>query len=267
MASSLIAVLACAPLAAQWISYPTPGVPRTSDGKPNLQAPAPRANGKPDLSGVWQLEPRPCVPNGVQPCEDYVAGPEFFDLGARLKGGIPYQPWAKERVQKNLSGFGENDPVALCKPGGIARVMTYPQYRKFVQLPGLFIVLSERETTFRQIFMDGRPLPADPNPSWLGYSVGKWQDDTLVVETNGFRDDIWLDRNGSPLTSVGKVTEKFRRVNYGNLEVEMTIDDSKAYTAPWTVKLHYLLVPDTDLLEYHCDENEKDVKHFVGQEK
>jgi hypothetical protein len=143
--------------------------------------------------------------------------------------------------------------------------LTYPPYRKLIQMPGLVVILSERDVTFRQIFIDGRPLPKDPNPSFNGYSVGRWEGDTLIVDTIGFRDGIWLDRKGSPLTDAGRMTERFRRTNFGNLEIEVTIDDSKAYTKPWTIKLHQLLVPDTDLLEYYCQDNEKDTAHIVGK--
>jgi hypothetical protein len=135
-------------------------------------------------------------------------------------------------------------------------------YRKFVQTPGLLLILSERNVTYRQIFLDGRPLPDDPNPSFSGYSTGAWKGDTLEVRTNGLRDDTWLDRNGSPMTASAKLTERFRRVNLGRMEVEVTVDDPKAYTAPWTVKLTELLAPDTELLDYNCLENEKDVAHF-----
>ena len=157
---------------------------------------------------------------------------------------------------------GKDDPLSGCLPGGIIKMQTGPFFNKIVQAPGLVLVLNEREATYRQIFMDGRPLPVDPQPSWRGYSTGKWDGDTLVVQTNGFRDGIWLDRNGSPLTDAAKVTERFRRVNYGQLEIEITVDDPKAYTAPWTVKLNHLIVLDTELLEFICLENEKDAPHL-----
>lgn len=263
-----VGIIVCAispSLVAQWLNQPGSGIPRKADGKPDLSAPAPRLNGHPDLSGIWQLEPNICNPQGLNPCDDYQAGPEFGNLGARLGSDVPYQPWAVEFIQKIAPGQGKDDPVALCKPGGLVRLLTYPQYRKLLQMPGLVLILSERETTFRQIFVDGRSLPSDPNPTWLGYSVGKWDGDTLVVESVGFRDGIWLDRKGSPLTSAGKITEKYRRPNVGNLEIEITIDDPKAYTKPWTVKLHEVLVPDTDLLEYQCGDNEKDAVHSIGK--
>jgi hypothetical protein len=142
---------------------------------------------------------------------------------------------------------------------------TTPLFRKIVQTSGLVVILNERNAEYRQIFTDARPLPADPQPSWNGYSSGKWDGDTLVVQSVGFRDGLWLDAGGSPLTESGKITERFHRVNYGKLEIEITVDDSKAYTKPWTVKLTQLLAPDTDLLDYYCSENEKDVSHLVGK--
>jgi len=250
----------------QWLDYRTPGTPRLPNGKPNLTAPAPRVNGHPVLSGIWQLEPSPCAPDSIQACGgDYQGGPEFGNIGARLPGGLPYQPWASELVKIRTAGLGKDDPVALCRPGGALRLLTYPPYRKIIQTAAETIILSERDVTYRQIFTDGRPLPRDPSPSWNGYSTGKWQGDTLVVETIGFRDGTWLDRKGSPITESARMTERFRRTNFGNLEIEITIDDRKAYTAPWNVKLHQLLVPDTDLLDYYCNDNEKDNAHILGK--
>jgi hypothetical protein len=250
------------PLCAQWLNYPTPGIPRLPDGKPNLSAPAPRTSDrKPDLSGIWGLN-APCPPDG---CGDYTAAPEFSNLGASLKDGLPYQPWAAELVKKRTADLGRDDPVAWCKPAGALRMLTYPPPRKIIQLPGLVVILSERDVTYRQIFTDGRPLPKDPEPSWNGYSTGKWEGDTLVVQTNGFRDGIWLDRIGSPLTDAAEMTERFRRVNYGHLEIEVTIDDPKAYTKPWSVKLNQRIVLNTELLDYYCMDNEKDDNHLVGK--
>lgn len=255
------------PLSAQWLNYPTPGTPRLPNGRPNLAAPTPRrGDGKPDLSGVWQLEPAHCNPSDpVGTCgQDYVGGPEFGYIGARLSTPLPYLPWAAELAKQRAAGMGKDDPVALCKPAGALRLLTYPPYRKILQMPGLVVILSERDVTFRQIFTDGRPLPDDPNPSYNGYSVGRWEGDALVVNTIGFRDGIWLDRRGSPLTEAGSMIERFRRTNFGNLYVDVTINDPKAYTKPWTVELHEMLVPDTDLLEYYCQDNEKDTSHIRG---
>lgn len=257
-----VAAVLASPVSAQWLNYPTPGVPRLANGKPNLSAPAPRrADGKPDLSGLWQLEAA-CPPEG---CADYPAAPEFLNIGAKLKGGLPYQPWTADLVEKRAVDLGRDDPVARCRPAGAIRSLTFPPPRKVLQLPGLIVILSERDVTYRQIFTDGRPLPKDPDPSWNGFSTGKWQGDTLFVQTIGFRDGIWLDRKGNFITDAAKMTERFRRVDYGHLEIEVTIDDPKAYTRPWTIKLNELILLDTELLEYYCLDNEKDATHLVGK--
>jgi len=257
------ALVAASPTPAQWLNYPAAGIPRLPNGKPNLAAPAPRTNdGKPDLSGVWDvLHNRPCPPEG---CADMWIPQEFLDIGWGLKGGLPYQPWAAETVKKRMAENRLSDPNWKCLPTGIVRMYTTPLYRKIIQTSGLVLILNEREAMYRQIFTDGRPLPEDPQPSWTGYSTGKWQGDTLVVQTSGFRDGIWLDANGSPLTESANITERLRRVNFGTLEIEITVNDPKAYTRPWTVKLTQLLKPDTDLLDYYCIENEKDGPHLSG---
>jgi len=263
----VVVVLTIAPAAAQWLQYPTPGVPRDSQGKPNLAAPAPRtSDGKPDLSGLWQLDTS-CPPQGcegVNQVGDYPVAPEFRNFGARLPNGLPYQPWAAALVKQRSEQNGKDDPVTLCKPADVLRLLTFPPPRKLLQVPGLVVILSERDVTYRQIFTDGRPLPKDPEPSFNGYSTGRWMNDTLVVETNGLREG-WLDRRGSPLTEAARITERFRRVNYGRLEIEVTVDDSKAYTTPFTVALNQKILLDTDLLEYHCNDNEKDRAHLVGK--
>jgi hypothetical protein len=250
------------PAGAQWVQYRTPGIPRLPDGAPNLNAPAPRAaNDKPDLSGVWVDEDnRPCPPNN---CDDMLTPQEFWDIGWALKGGLPYQPWAAAVVKERGEARGRADPTSRCLPGGILKLHTDPLYRKIVQTPALVLILNERNAMYRQIFTDGRPLPDDPQPTWNGYSSGRWDGDRLVVTTAGFRDDTWLDRKGSPLTGTGKIVERYHRVSYGKLEIEITVDDRKAYTAPWTVTLHQNLKPDTDLLDYVCLENEKDQRHIA----
>jgi len=258
----VVALAAAAPAGAQWLHYPTPGIPRDARGEPNLSAPAPRAaDGKPDLSGVWQLG-TVCPPEG---CVDYPIPREFGNFGASLQGGLPYQPWAAALVKERSALQGRDDPVAWCKPSGVLRLLTFPPPRKLLQLPGLVVMLSERDVTFRQIFTDGRPLPTDPEPSFNGYSTGRWLKDTLVVETIGLRDGLWIDRAGSPMTDAARITERFRRVNFGRLEIEVTVNDPKAYTKPWTVTLNQTLMADTDLLEYHCNDNEKDRTHLVGK--
>jgi hypothetical protein len=256
MAAACVAVLLLStPVDAQWLKQPSAGAPRKADGTADLAAAAPRTSeNRPDLSGIWYLEATGCGSFG---CGDYVAGPEFLNFDARVPGGLPYQPWAAELVKQRTAEFSRDDPVALCRPGGVFRFLTFPPPRKFVQLPGLFLILSERDVTYRQIFTDGRALPADPEPTWNGYSVGRWENDVLVVETIGLRDGTWIDRAGSPLTAAAKLTERFRRLSYGRAEVTVTLDDAKAYTKPWSVTLPYVLAPDTELLDYHCTDNEK----------
>src|SRR6266853_1710833 len=254
------ALLASLPALAQWLNYPTPGIPKTPSGLPNLGAPTPRtAEGKPDFSGTWEAE------NTLPPGQDLQIGEQFLDLGSRLKGGLPYQPWAADIVNVRRMANAKDDPETRCLPISVVRSHTYPTLKKIVQVPGLIVILDEHNASYRQIFTDGRPLPIDPQPSWNGYSSGKWEGDTLVVETIGFRDEIWLDKRGSPMTDVAKMTERIRRVNYGNLEIEVTIDDSKAYNKPWTTKLNQFIVLNTDLLDYICLENEKDIPHLVGK--
>lgn len=253
-----------APLPAQWLNYPTPGVPKTAKGEPNLNAPAPRTkDGKPDFSGMWEAEKnRPCPPDG---CADMETGYQFADIGWGLKGGLPYQPWAAALVKARMEENGKDDPGSHCLPTGPIKLHLTPLMKKIIQIPGLIVILNEREVTYRQIFTDGRPLPEDPQPSANGYSTGRWDGDTLVVETNGFRDGIWLDRKGSPMTEAAKMTERFRRVNYGHLEIEITVDDPKAYTKPWTIKLNQYIVLNTEMIDYFCAENEKDAAHLVGK--
>ena len=254
-----------APLRAQWLHYPTPRVPKTSNGAPNLAAPTPRtADGKPDFSGIWDTERnRPCPPGG---CADMEVPQEFVNIGWSLKSGLPYQPWARELVKQRMEQQGKDDPTSHCLPGGIVKLHTTPLFRKIIQVPGLVAILYERNASYRQIFTDGRPLPTEIGlPSENGFSVGKWEGDTLVVQTTGFTDGLWLDRSGSPMTDAAKLTERFRRVNYGKMEVEMTVDDPKAYTAPWTITLNQFIQLDTELLDYICLENERDISHLVGK--
>jgi hypothetical protein len=260
-----ICVAAFAQLAgAQWIDYPTANVPRTPDGKPDLMAPAPRAtDGKPNLSGMWfsaevlpECSEADCIPQMNLPADQ-------INIGRTLPGGKPpYQPWAANLVEERTANGAKDDPHAHCLPPNFPRAFSLPQYIKIVQTPGLTIVLHEFNGSYRQIFTDGRPLPDDPLPAWSGYSTGHWEGDTLVVESSGFRDDLWLDLSGSPLTSAARVVERFKRPSYGKLDIEVTVDDPKAYTRPWTVTLHQNVVLDTELIEETCLENERDTELF-----
>lgn len=259
--SALVCGLFLPSLAAQWIDYPTAGVPRTRDGKPSLTAACPRtADGKPDLSGMWETVHRSAAPplNGCFPTAE-----EFGNIGYSFPEGLPFQPWAAELVAKRRPEGRIHDPITNCLPAGVIRMHTHPLVKKVIQTPGLVVILNELYASYRQIFTDGRPLPVDPNPSWNGYSSGRWDGDTLVVETIGFRDGIWLDGAGSPLTEAAKITERFHRADFGHLEIEITVDDPKAYTKPWTVKLNQIIKLDTDLLDYICQEGERDVQHLV----
>ncbi|HXH24367.1 MAG TPA: hypothetical protein VNI78_03895 [Vicinamibacterales bacterium] len=235
-----------APLLAQlpgWINYPTPGIPRHPDGKPHLSAPTPRTpDGKPDLSGLWR------------PAATLVG-----DISRGMKPGetVPFQPWAEELYKKRRATESKDDPTASCIVGGVPRSDLVPYPFKILTVPGLTVILYEAVHSYRQIFTDGRPLPVDPNPAWFGYSVGRWDGDTFVVETTGFNDNVWLDNFGKPATSALRVTERFRRKNFGQMDVEITIDDPKAYTRPWTVTLPLALQPDTEIIEYMCNENNK----------
>jgi hypothetical protein len=262
-ALSSLAVLAL-PLAAQWVNYPTAGVPRLSNGKPDLSASAPRAvDGHTDLSGLWGAVVNvPCPPDG---CLDLPLNRQFLDIGSRIEGGLPFQPWAAAVHAQRSADNDKDAPSTHCLPYSNVEMHTTPLYRKIVQMPDMLAILNEHDAFFRQIYTDGRPLPADPQPSWRGYSSGKWEGNTLVVQTVGFRDGQWLDMGGSPMTDAAKMTERFSRPDFGHLEIEITVDDSKAYTKPWTTKLNQVIVLNTELLDYICAENEKDLLHLVGR--
>jgi len=247
-------------LLAQWPGYPTQGVPRLPDGKPNLAASAPRtSDGRPDLSGIWNyagvlgLRGRPPDPPPGTPPQA-----TFWNIEAGFKDGLPFQPWAAELRRQRMAVESKDNPDAACLPLGHMQLHTHSQPRKIVQTRDLIVIIYEANAGVRQIFMDGRPAPNnDPQPWWFGYSRGWWEGDTLVVETTGFRDDGWLDVNGAPLTSAGKLTERFRRPNFGTLEIDVTIDDAKAYTRPWTVRVNQRLLVDTELIEFVCLENDQ----------
>jgi hypothetical protein len=239
----------CAP--AQWLDYPTPGIPRTADKKPDLKAAVPKkANGQPSLNGIW-----------------LVPGLKYLiNIAADLKPGeVPFQPWAEAEYKKRMDERGKDDPNNFCLPSIIPEKIAVTSPWKMVEVPGEVIILYESRTIYRQIFTDGRPLPKDPNPAWQGYSIGHWEGDTFVVETAGSNGKGWLDTNGHPVTEKLKVTEKYRRRDFGHMEIEITIDDPGAYTKPWVVKEVAEYQPDTELLEYICEENNKDVGHFVGK--
>jgi hypothetical protein len=229
------------PLHAQWLNYPTPGTPRLRNGQPNLSAPAPRqADGKPDFSGVWGFD----------------GGPSLFYIAGGLKPE-EIQPWAREAVQRASDTLGRDDQFAKCLPQGPRFNHFVGLPNKIVQMPKLMMVLAE-DLTYRQIFLDGRKLPEMIAPSFMGYSVGHWEGDTLVVDTIGYKDTTLLDFAGHPHTENLRVTERYRRVDFGHMEIQETFSDPGVYSRPMTVTVKATLVPDTELLEYVCAENEKD---------
>ena len=272
----ITALLASAHVTAQWVNYPSSAVPRRADGKVNMAAPAPRlADGKPDLSGLWMTaEPNRGVGRGTPPPanvpdeagdqRNVTASRQMRDMGVDLPGGLPYQPWLIPIVKERTANEAIDDPHIRCLPDNFLRAYGLPHLLKFVHSPQLLVVLNEMNAGYRQVFTDGRPLPKDPNPSWQGYSSARWSGDTLVIDTIGLRDDTWIDWNGSVLTEAAKVREEIRRPDFGHLEIKVTVDDSKAYTKPWSVTLRQRIVVDTDLIDEICLENEK-FEEFVGR--
>jgi len=254
--AAVLLVLCSLSAAAQWLNYPSPGTPRRPDGKPDLTAPVPRtADGKPDLTGVWDV-----VGDRVMPTDGRVRSKYIYDLGIDLPGGAPLQPWARALYDERRNALGVGAPSEQCLPHGIPDAMlTRTLPFKVVQTPGVTIILFEEFNNWRQVFTDGRPLPADPQPAWLGYSIGRWDGDTFVIETAGFNDKSWLDASGMPHTEALRTTERLRRIDFGHMEAEFIFDDPKAFTRPWSVNVKFELLPDTDLLEHHCD-NEKWMK-------
>jgi hypothetical protein len=266
----LVVALSGQAVAAQWVRYPAPGTPRTRDGKPNLSARTPRAsNGKPDLSGVWHVQPTSLEEMkrlfGDDVDRTDVPGMESDTVSKYginiLQDFKPEDAPVKPNVAGILSRRGDGKPEALpltyCLPGGIVLSTLLSEVTKIVQTPGLIVTMLELGGN-RQIYTDGRKHMADPAPSWLGYSVGRWEGDTLVVDTIGFNGKSWLDVMGHPQSEAARVVERYRRRDFGHMDVSITIDDPTYYTNPFTVTVTHLLQPDTDILEYFCNENEQD---------
>jgi hypothetical protein len=237
---------------AQWDPYPWKKVPRTADGQVDLKAAPQRTSyGKIDLSGFWLPE------NPVK---------HLLNLAADMKDeDVPLKPWARELYNQRIENNGKDHPGAYCLPSGIPEKLNIPDGLKLVQTEDLVILLHESRTIYRQIFTDGRPLPKNAQPTWMGYSIGHWDGNTFVVETIGQNGKTWLDMRGLPATPALKVTERFTRPNIGRMNVEVTIDDPEAYTKPWKVNLVWRLLPDTDLIESICEENNRDPSHMVGK--
>ncbi|PYS10953.1 MAG: hypothetical protein DMG15_19325 [Acidobacteria bacterium] len=250
LSSIVILVLICPPVYGQWVKIPS-AIPRGPDGKPNFSAPAPRLpDGHLDLSGIWESG----------------GGKYIQDIAADLKpGDVPFQPWAKTLVDQRADGsHSGEDPFANCLPQGVPRVSASPPPWKVIQKPDVIVILYESANTWRQVFLDGRELGKDFPPTFLGYSTGKWEGETLVVDTRGFNGKTWLDQTGKPTSDALHVTERFRRTDFGHMEIQITIDDPKVYTKPWTVKETVRLVPNTDVIENAC-ENNLDLQHLGGK--
>ena len=276
-------IILAAPLTAQWFKYPTAGVPRKPDGKVNMTSPTPRlADGKPDFSGIWTTaepnrrgvselsspkqqatgrEAKP-APDDDQPPPDATASRQMANIGIDLPGGLPYQPWLVPIVKERTDNLAKDDPHIKCLPDNFLRAYGLPHLLKFVQAPNLLVVLNEMNAGYRQIFTDARPLPEDPTPTWQGYSSAKWSGDTLVIDTIGFRDDTWIDWIGSVVTQAAKVREQIRRPDFGHMEIQVTVDDPKAYTKPWTVTLKERIVVNAELIDEICLENEQSLQHM-----
>lgn len=243
------------PSRAQWPRASSPKLPRTADGKVNLNAPTPRtADGHPNLSGVWEMYSESEMPKLL------------LNLASDLKpGDVSFLPWAEALYKERQANNSKDHPGAQCLPSGIPEKDTVPAPYKIIQTPGVIVVLYESRTIFRQIFTDGRALPSDPNPAWQGYSIGRWDGDTLMVETAGFNGRTWLDMAGHPATESLHVTERFIRRDLGHMDLQITINDPKAYAKPWTVNAKIHLLPEDELIEHICEENNKAPGHMVGK--
>ena len=262
---------------AQWINHPSAGIPRTKDGKPNLSAPTPTTvDGKPDLTGIWTTDRTPLEElerlfPGMSALAVPGDGPEVLTkyflsvLVDYKREESPLRPqFVPLLIQRGVEGQGKDSPTAKCLPPGIPMGDLLALPRRFVQAPGLLVILSEANP-HRMIFTDGRKHPVDPQPAWLGYSVGSWEGDTLVVETRGFNDKSWLDAFGHPRSEAMRITERLRRRDLGHMDVQVTMDDPSLYTKPFSIRYSLTLTPDTDILESVCAENERDAKHLVGK--
>jgi hypothetical protein len=252
------ALFGAAPASAQWATMPHASIPRTSAGAPNLTAPAPKARRTPDLSGVWMPDAEP-LPPGVHTVEgDHPFPRHMINIAADMKPeDVPLTPWAAETLEQRRAANGTLSPMSVCRPTGVPWINSIPLPYKIVQTASLVVILYEADTVFRQIFLDGHEPVGDAVPRWMGYSTGRWEGGALVVETVGLTDQSWLDGMGHPHSEQLRVTERFRRVDAGHLEIEVTLDDPKAFTRPFTYTITATAAPEDDLLEYFCTENEK----------
>jgi hypothetical protein len=285
----VVATVCSATVAGQWPKYQASDVPRNAQGRPRLDAPPPRtAEGKPDLSGMWVRADRDPLPSEIAPLfqagrgaapaipvepptPPFPADPKspplatFFELGANIPGGLPFTPWAAEIRKQRMATDDKDNPDANCMPMGFTQFHMQPQPRRIVQTPKLILILYEANYGLRYIYTDGRKLPSqgEPQPWWYGYSVGRWEGDTLVVESNNLRGaengpyDGWLDVRGSPYSDQAKFTERFRRPLFGKLEIDVTLEDPKAYTKPFTIRINQRVMVDEELIEFVCNENQQ----------
>ena len=254
-------------LQAQWLHERVPDAPRTPDGKINMTGPAPKLNGKPDLSGIWQVQAEPRAPGGLFGLGESPNSKYFRNILSDFKpDDLPLTPAGAELIRQH-SQQGVFNPTLNCLPDGVPHGDLLPEPFKIVQTPRVIVMLYEVETTFRQVFLDGRKPPVDPSPTWQGYSVGHWEGDTLVVSTAGFNDRGWLDARGTGHSTEMKVEERFRRRDYGHIDLTITVTDPVVFTKPITFSVVEELLPDTDLLEHYCLENERDDPHFPGRER
>ncbi len=264
----VVALMGTPVFAAQWLQYRDPATPRTKDGRPNLSAPAPRApDGKPDLSGVWAAEPSDEMRRSRGPDDPLGAELQFISkyalniLSDFKPEEEPIRPEAAAILRQRAETAGKDIPTSHCLPGGVPFSSLIAPF-KIIQTPSLVAMLLEDNNPTRQIHIDGRKPPTDPWPAWMGYSVGRWDGDTLAVETTGFNERSWIDASGHPRSDAMHIVERFRRRDFGHMDLALTIDDPKMYTKPFTVKIEYRLLPDTDVLESICAENEKDRIHL-----
>ncbi|HEY7334772.1 MAG TPA: hypothetical protein VH639_07800 [Bryobacteraceae bacterium] len=252
---------ACFSARGQWLNEPTPGAPRTPDGRVNMTGPVPRVNGKPDLSGIWQAEAEPRGPGGLYGLGESPNSKYFRDILSDFKPAeAPLTPAGAEILRKHGQP-GAFNPTLNCLPDGVPHADLLPEPFKIIQTPREMLFLYEVETIFRQVFTDGRKLPADPSPTWLGYSIGHWDGDTMVIDTMGFNDSSWLDARGHGHSEQMRVQERFHRRDFGHLEATVTVTDPKVLTQPVTINFVERLLPDTDVFEHVCSENEKDAAH------
>lgn len=255
---ALLCTMFGAPTWAQWIHYPTAGIPRTQDGKPDLKAPAPRStDGNVDISGIWLRQ------RGINtPASNPQGLPGRLTYFMPADAVIPLRPEAAALYKQRSDNLGAGRPSERCLPHGIPDAMLYGGPMKIVTTPRLTLILYEDSIRYRQIFTDGRPFPNDPQPTWFGYSVGKWEGDAFVVDSVGFNDQTWMDDSGLPHTDALHTTERFRRIDVGHLVMDLTINDPKAYTRPWSVSIGFDLLADTELIEFIC-ENERSAQHIL----